>query len=329
MTIRGWDTSHFDGPISRATTDRAYAEGIRFLTAKVAEGLQDTEGAQDDTTLANARASGIPFLAPYFIPRSNAAPADQVAEWMKLLNAGEPWWRDFPGMFVQIDLERWPYDSVPASVGIECGQRIRDAMGRQALLYASRGQYGDGLTAWDGPLWNADYWSPATYPGDNFTHNDKGAPAGWAPYSGKVPAILQWTSSATIAGLTTCDENAFRGTINDFATLIGASMLTPSQEVELLRNAHNADWGITQILNGTEPAKDFEQSDGTLFTTPNVLHQRLRAILTAVQSVSGGGLSDADRALIQADIDAITANTAAANALKASVDALAHQLSSP
>lgn len=225
MTLQGWDASHFDGPLSRSTLDRAYAEGIRFFTHKVGEGLVDTEGTLDDTALAAARDAGIPFLAPYFIPRSNAKPADQVAQWMKLLNAGEPWWRDFPGMFVQSDLERWPYDSVPASVGIECTYRIRDAMDRVAILYASRGQYGDQLTAWDGPLWNADYRGGPGYPGDGWVAADKGAAAGWAPYSGKAPAILQYTSSATIAGLTTCDANAFRGTVADFATMIGGKAM--------------------------------------------------------------------------------------------------------
>lgn len=221
MTLPGWDASHFDGPLSRAILARAYAEGNRFFTHKIGEGLTDTEGTMDDTALAAARDAGFPFVGGYLIPRSNATPAAQVARWVQLADAGEPWWRTFPGWFWQVDLERWPYDNVPASVGIDCAKRLRDVTGRAVILYASRGQYGDQFTAWDGPLWNADYWSPSRYPGDNFTRNDKGAPAGWAPYSGKVPAILQWTSSATIAGLTTCDLNAFRGSVADFATMIG------------------------------------------------------------------------------------------------------------
>src|SRR5262249_55808726 len=51
------------------------------------------------------------------------------------------------------------------------------------------------------------------YPGDSY--------AGWGSYSGQTPAIVQYTSSATIAGRTTCDANAFRGTIDQLLTLIG------------------------------------------------------------------------------------------------------------
>lgn len=231
MTLFGWDTSHFDGPLSRAVMDTARREGITFITAKIAEGLADTEGAQDDNALRNARDSGIPFIGGYLIPRTNATPAAQVARWLQLADAGEPWWRSFPGWFWQVDLELWPYDSVPPAVGIECAQRLRQVTGRQVILYASRGQYGDGLVAWDGPLWNADYRASPFYPGDNWVAADKGVPAGWAPYSGKVPAILQYTSSATIAGLTTCDANAFRGTAAEFAAMIGGSVALEDTDV--------------------------------------------------------------------------------------------------
>jgi len=53
----------------------------------------------------------------------------------------------------------------------------------------------------------------ALYPGNSY--------AGWTAYSGQTPAICQYTSSATIAGLTTCDANAYRGTLDQLLTLIG------------------------------------------------------------------------------------------------------------
>lgn len=221
MTIFGWDASHYDGPLSLDTLKRARAEGITFFTHKAFEGLQDTEGSMDDTALAAARDAGIPFLGAYFVPRSNATPAAQVAAWMRALDAGEPWWRDFPGFFAQVDLEKWPYDSVSPAIGIECAKRLRDAMDRCAILYASHGQYMDTLTAWDGPLWNADYVSSGNYPGDDWQPLHGSWRGGWAPYSGKTPAILQYTSSKTIAGLTTCDANAYRGSVADFAAMIG------------------------------------------------------------------------------------------------------------
>jgi hypothetical protein len=47
---------------------------------------------------------------------------------------------------------------------------------------------------------------------------------GWAPYGHptkpKTPTFLQYTSSATIAGLTTCDANAFRGSLDQLTSMI-------------------------------------------------------------------------------------------------------------
>ncbi len=228
MTLYGWDASHYDGPLSRAILARAAAEGIAFFTHKIAEGLSDTESTMDDTALAAARDAGIPFVGGYFVPRTLDSAA-QVDYWWGLLNAGEPWWRDFGGWFSQIDLERWPYDQVSAVKGIDCAKRWRDKTGRATVLYASRSQYGDTLGAWDGPLWNADYRGGPGYPGDGWVSSG-GAPAGWAPYSGRVPDFLQFTSSATIAGLTTCDRNAYRGTLNQLAALLGGTAVSDRRD---------------------------------------------------------------------------------------------------
>lgn len=226
MTLFGWDASHFDGLLSTAILTQARAEGITFFTHKIGEGLQDTEGGNDDTALAAAKTAGIEFIGGYLIPRSNASVSEQVNYWLHLVELGEPWWRTFPGWFWQIDLERWSYDNVPASVGIAAAQLLRARTGRWTVLYASHGQYGDQLVGWDGPLWNADYTSrtvagfAAMYPGDTWTPLHDTWQGGWAPYSGREPTVLQYTSSATIAGLTTCDANAFRGTLADLRKLI-------------------------------------------------------------------------------------------------------------
>jgi hypothetical protein len=298
VTLQGWDASHYDGPLSRAILARAYAEGIRFFTHKIAEGLQDTEGSLDDTALAAARDVGMPFVGGYFVARTNATPAAQVGRWVQLADAGEGWWRAFPGWFWQVDLERWSYDNVPASVGIDCARRLRDATGRAVILYASRGQYGDQLTGWDGPLWNADYRGGPGYPGDGWVAADKGAPAGWAPYSGKVPAILQYTSSATIAGLTTCDANAFRGSVADFAAMIGGktvALLDDPQKSWLEWMAYRVEaesLGLDVVRDG--PGKG----------EPMWLVQTVRDIQTKVSTPAPVALTDADRAAIIAGVAA-------------------------
>jgi hypothetical protein len=245
MTVFGWDASHFDGLLSTAILATARAEGIGFFTHKIGEGLSDTEGSHDDTALAAARSAGIEFVGGYLIPRSNATVDAQVGFWLRLADGGEPWWRTFPGWFWQVDLERWSYDSVSAVTGIAAARQLRERTGRQVVLYASHSQYGDQLGGWDGPLWNADYTSrpaagfAAMYPGDEWMPLHSTWRGGWAPYGDPVsprpPAILQFTSSATIAGLSTCDANAYRGTVDELRTLMeGKADMAAMQQSDMV-----------------------------------------------------------------------------------------------
>jgi GH25 family lysozyme M1 (1,4-beta-N-acetylmuramidase) len=171
--------------------------------------------------LTRARDAGIPFLGAYHVVRSVDVGA-QVDHFLNYLNAHTPWWRDFPGWFFQADLELWKYDRVSAATGDQFADLLAQRTGKVAILYASRGQYGDGLGASrDHPLWNADYAGNPTghyrelYPGDSGR--------GWNAYSGQTPAIWQFSSKATIGSQPGCDANAFRGTREDFAKLIKAS----------------------------------------------------------------------------------------------------------
>jgi hypothetical protein len=337
MSVFIWDTSHFDGPISRAQMAQAKAQGIVSVTAKIAEGLSDTEGTHDDTTLAAARDAGIEFVGGYGIPRSNASVADQVAYLIRLADAGEPWWRDFPGWYWQVDLERWPYDAVSATVGVEYAKRLRDATGRWVILYASHGQYGDSLTGWDGPLWNADYTSHAAagfaamYPGDAWAPLHGSWRGGWATYSGQQPTFLQFTSSATIAGLTTCDASAFRGTTADLRALItgtgnrnGAAMALADDQALLV---HNTAWMLQGLVRGDDPIviphdPSIPNSGATLANKG--VAQALAGIAVDAHAAAAlptaVSMTDADRTAIVADLE--TALGGATARLEGKVDEL-------
>lgn len=233
MTLFGWDASHYDGYLDRDVLLEAKGEGITFFHHKIAEGLSNTErgpsGDYDDTALAAARDVGIEFIGGYLVPRSLDSAA-QVDFWIRTTDQGEPWWREFPTWYWVGDLELWSYDKVSAGKGIDTAKRLRDKTGCQTVLYASHGQYGDQLSTWDGPLINADYVSVGDksslafkdlYPGDGWTPLHTGGwRGGWTPYSGKTPAFLQYTSQATVAGRTTCDVNAFRGTLEQLRALL-------------------------------------------------------------------------------------------------------------
>lgn len=232
MTEYVWDASHYDGQLSTGILARARAEGIGAFTHKIGEGT-NYDDPNDLTALAAARDAGFENIGGYFVVRSEDVVA-QVRYAVSLADRDEPWWRDFPGWSWQTDLERWSYDNVAAPLGVEFSKRLRDQTGRQVLLYASHGQYGDQLGGWDGPLWNADYTgNPAggfkqMYPGDDWAPSHGGWTGGWAPYSGKKrPALLQYTSSADIAGLTTCDASGFVGSFQQLKDLFRGGTKMP------------------------------------------------------------------------------------------------------
>jgi GH25 family lysozyme M1 (1,4-beta-N-acetylmuramidase) len=217
MTIFGWDASHYDGDLTKAILVRAKAEGIAFFTHKIGEGLSNT-----DTTAAQAltaaRDAGIKVIGGYYFHSG-----DMVAQAVRCITLADryvPWWREFNGWFWQTDAETDTGGHLPSAAEVKLfSDTLATRSRRRVVVYASHGMYGDRLRGLGHPLWNANYPSSrragfkALYPGDSY--------AGWTAYSGQTPAIAQYTSSATIAGLTTCDANAYRGTLDQLLTLIG------------------------------------------------------------------------------------------------------------
>jgi GH25 family lysozyme M1 (1,4-beta-N-acetylmuramidase) len=218
VTIFGWDASDFDwdrGPMDLAA---ARAQGVDFFTHKATEGVS-TKHRRYGEALARARAAGVPFLGAYHVVRSGPSIAAQVEYLLAYANSATPWWRDHPGWFWQCDLEHWSYDQVPASRGVDFCVALAQRTGRAVLLYAPRWAYGDGIGG-QAPLWASNYVTGtgnfrSLYPGDSSSK--------WGPYSGRAPQVLQYTSHATIGRQNTCDANAFRGSLADFARLIGAT----------------------------------------------------------------------------------------------------------
>ena len=216
-TIFGWDASDFDwdrGPMDLAA---ARAAGIDFFTHKATEATS-TRHKHYGEALNRARAAGIPFLGAYHVVRSSPSVANQVDYLLKYANEVTSWWPEHPGWFWQCDLEKWSYDSVPPARGVDFCVALAKKTNRAVLLYAPKWAYADSIGG-QAPLWASSYVSgagqfKALYPGN--------ASSRWGAYSGRTPVILQYSSSATIGRQPTCDANAFRGTIAEFAALIGA-----------------------------------------------------------------------------------------------------------
>lgn len=218
MTIFGWDASDFDWDRGPMDLKAARAAGIDFFTHKATEGT-GTRHKHYGEALGRARDAGVPFLGAYHVVRTKPPVEQQVDFCLAYVNEKTPWWRDHPGWFFQCDLEHWPTDKVAPAVGVAWCEQIEARTGRRALLYAPHWAYGDSLGG-RAPLWASHYVNGsgeyrALYPAETFK--------GWRAYSGRTPAILQYTSSATIGRQPGCDANAYRGTVAEFAQLIGAA----------------------------------------------------------------------------------------------------------
>lgn len=309
MTTFGWDTSHYDdiNGLGVAVMRRAMSEGIAFVTAKVGEAGKYDDPA-DAGTLTAARDAGIRVLGGYYVPRTpsmvGVSIAAQVEHCLALADAQLPWWRTFDGWFWQTDLERWPYDPVSAADGIEFGERIEAASARRSVLYASKGQYGNQLTKWRGLLWNANYPTGRRAPFKDLYPGDDGV--GWAPYSGHPDGadFWQYASSATIAGKTTCDANAYRGTLPQLIALLtppGAAVTAPTAEQNANELMHGLDpdgkgWtGIKGVTAGTHlgggataAGKAASSSAANTVTLADVV-ARLEALDEKVSALTGGG----------------------------------------
>lgn len=232
--IFAWDLSDYDYDRGTRPSHVAAAagEGIRIVTHKATE--HSTGGVfkheHMGEMLTAARDAGVPFIGPYVVVRSGIDPAVQAATAIAFIREQTPWWFTFAGRMIQVDLEKWPYDNVAASIGEAVAVELERQAGVpvRALMYASRGQYADSLPG-TRPLWNANYnYSGASRPfrqqwADVEAH---GAP-GFVTYSGRMPIMVQFASDAVIGGGSPGDISVFRGTEAEFAAIIGATPPAP------------------------------------------------------------------------------------------------------
>lgn len=230
MTIYGWDASHYDWDRGPMDITSAVRSGISFLTHKASEGTSYTDPKYG---AAAGRAHGVvPLFGAYHVLHSGSINA-QVDHYLTVLGAASPWWQDGP-FLVQLDCERWPTDFPgEAAISAWCARFVAVTGGtHRPIVYASRGQYGNTLWGVDYPLWNAAYPSGASgtfrslYPGDDS--------ASWSAYSGHIPAIWQYSSDAVIGSQSTCDANAYRGSLAELSALtLMEDDMTPEQDQKL------------------------------------------------------------------------------------------------
>jgi len=224
MTIFGWDMSHYDAP----SIGSALSEGISFITHK-AGGDSSSGDSELDEWWSNVKPLALNntlLTGTYWVPRPDLYPsaAGEADRWIARLDAACPGWRSAPHI-LQVDAEIWGGDSAtkPSLAYLQrlCA-RLRVLMPRLVpIVYASKGQYGNALNGLGYPLWNANYPS-STKTGFKALYSRVGGDSGpgWTTYSGQMPKIWQYGSSASIGGQTTCDANAFRGTLAELSRIV-------------------------------------------------------------------------------------------------------------
>lgn len=214
MTTHGIDVTGVDASDFNATLP--VMTNANFFTHKATEGIK-TVHVQYGPRLNAMRNAGIEVLGSYHVVRTpsaaNGSLQAQLDHWFSYMDQQTPWWRTHPHFMLQIDAERWAYDNVAPEVVKQFASLVVQQGVSFVVTYASHGQYGDTLQGIPTALWNADYTSGSTYPGDDWQPSHGTWQGGWAPYSGQTPMFLQWTSRPY-------DTNTFRGTLDELKNIV-------------------------------------------------------------------------------------------------------------
>jgi len=221
----GIDVSHHQGPID---WNKVADSGHFFVFQKATEGATFTDSTYTSNR-AGAEAASIPFGAYHFAFAQGgsiaAAQADAISEAHYFLAVAEP----APGDLIPVlDLEKNPQGMPPRRL-IAWTQAWLDtvevALGVKPLIYT-----------------NPNFW--ATHLNDTVRFADQGFPLWIAHYTSdpapRVPAgnwggrgwaFWQWTSCASIPGISGCvDENRYPGTDLSQYTIPGAPEPEPTPD---------------------------------------------------------------------------------------------------
>lgn len=308
MTVFGWDASDFDrarGPMNLALARQV---GIEFFTNKATEST-NVRHLYFGEAMRRARDAGIEILGAYHVVRSPRNAAAEVDFFLSYVDREFPEWSRWPHFFIQVDLEKWPYDAVAADEGENFADIAEVQARKRAIIYASKGQYGNDLAGTSHPLWNANY--ALNYTAGNFQDlyrragGDGGA--GWSRYSGEDPAIWQYTSSANIGTQPTCDANAYRGSLEQLKALtrgLGGDMAGEADSAYAVDSASARvspnSWMVRAVARPLETltlaAVDQRARDAADAQRDNALAVSLDALAAMVEGAGGS----VDTAVIKA-----------------------------
>jgi hypothetical protein len=220
VTLYGIDISNnnFGGPTTPNLSaiapfiNQLVGEGFSWVEMKASQGGDFIDPCWQ-TVYQACVANSLPVVAYHYVDTS--PPAGQAQNFLKALNGVK--------VSAMLDWEGGDWNNYVAVLNAFRAAGINVALQYIPKWYWSQNGAGDltgttGLVASD---WvSGSGYASNLYPGD--------AAPNWAGYGGGVPAILQFTNSANVAGLTV-DADAFVGTVTELHALLGyAPTPTPS-----------------------------------------------------------------------------------------------------
>ena len=232
----GWDTSHYDDP----PTSR---DGIDFFSHKLTDGDHYYEDPEYTASMNAMRGLGVEVLGAYHVLHGKQSISNQVDWFIQRATALTPWWHDEPDWFWQLDCEPFTYLVRPTID--ECNQAadlLVQRTGRRAQAvwgYLAPWSYGVDVQRFKYPFWNSNYGTNPTGPYRNVYPGNSSSR--WIG-GGRRADILQYGSNTIIAGQTTCDANAYAGTLDQLKTFIRGSGGTDMSAIMLIARKSDGQW---------------------------------------------------------------------------------------
>ena len=225
--IFGVDVSRWQGAIDHR---RIRAEGHEFLIAKISQGT-GTRDPQWPRNRDGARAAGLITAGYHYIDTSDAdAQARNCAGWL-----GD---RNIP---IALDHERGGGNFANFRAVLDAFRRAGLKVVLSYIPPFYWREIGSPNLAGIPPLWKARYAS--TNPGTPSGLYARVPANYWDAYGGMAPVLLQFSDAALVAGQR-MDCNAYRGTRDQFAALIGGgSVVAPAVTGGFLVGLSDAEQG--------------------------------------------------------------------------------------
>lgn len=219
MTIFGLDISHHQGTAPDLAAARR--EGIEFVIIKATQGatIADTRFRAN---LAEARAAGMLVAAYHYVTAEDSIQS-QVDNVRRVVSPDVP-------VIPDVEAGSGTIPRVKTLVGL-----LRTAGYSVPLSYIPR-WYWQQLGSPDlrglPPLWSSRYPDTTV---DTLANEWADVPASyWIGYGGLAVAVLQFSSSARVAGYAPLDANAYRGTRQQLAQLLSGANVTEDHMRDLI-----------------------------------------------------------------------------------------------